>query len=170
MPSSGILYRIIFLLSVLRFLVTANVVPSSPILVALKMEVLRSSETSVLTRCNIGGDSILHYCNSYLFKYDRDHFVLRTCAWVSTSSERSLLRSLLQKWERELDFICCDELDTEHWRDTHRNESPSGQKYPCCYPVDKGALWVWIYTSWNWNSVSCDRLAYRMKLLAEIRN
>jgi hypothetical protein len=33
-----------------RFLVTANVAPSSPILVTLMMETLSSSETSVLTR------------------------------------------------------------------------------------------------------------------------
>jgi hypothetical protein len=39
----------LFLCSVLRFLVTANV-PSSPILVTLIMEAIRSSETSVLTR------------------------------------------------------------------------------------------------------------------------
>jgi hypothetical protein len=36
--------------AVLRFLVTANVVPNPPILVTLTMESLRSSETSVLTR------------------------------------------------------------------------------------------------------------------------
>jgi hypothetical protein len=49
--------------SVLRLLVTANVVPSSPILVTLIMEALRSSETSVLTRTtlrNISADGILH--------------------------------------------------------------------------------------------------------------
>jgi hypothetical protein len=39
----------VFLLSVLRLLVTANVVPSSPILVTLIMGEIRSSETSVLT-------------------------------------------------------------------------------------------------------------------------
>jgi hypothetical protein len=36
--------------SVRRLLVTASVVPSSPILVTLMKEVLSSSETSVLTR------------------------------------------------------------------------------------------------------------------------
>jgi hypothetical protein len=37
-------------LLVIWLLVTANVVPSSPILVTVMMEVLRSSKTSVLTR------------------------------------------------------------------------------------------------------------------------
>jgi hypothetical protein len=53
----------IFLRSVLRWLVTANVVPSSPILVTLMMEVIRSSEMSILTRVtrrSIQEDGILH--------------------------------------------------------------------------------------------------------------
>jgi hypothetical protein len=41
---------IAILRSVLQLLVTANVVPSSPIVVTLMMEAIRSSETSVVPR------------------------------------------------------------------------------------------------------------------------
>jgi hypothetical protein len=74
MPSSGMLSRVAlvgtdvseeFRASIIRVtrIGTANVVPSSPILVTLIMEALSSSETSVLTRVtrrNIPEDAILH--------------------------------------------------------------------------------------------------------------
>jgi hypothetical protein len=59
-----IMFTIIGVLrSVLRSLVTTNVVPSSPVLVTLMMECLHSSVTLVLkgaTRHNIPEDDILH--------------------------------------------------------------------------------------------------------------
>jgi hypothetical protein len=58
----------VFLRSVRRLLVTANIVPSSPILVTLMIEALSSSEMSVLisaTRRNNAEDAILYEAPRY---------------------------------------------------------------------------------------------------------
>jgi hypothetical protein len=60
---------IVFLWGMLRLLVTANVVSSSPILVTLIMDAMRSSETLVLTTAtwrNIPEDGILYFMRLFV--------------------------------------------------------------------------------------------------------
>jgi hypothetical protein len=71
---NGVLWDVTPCGSVCRLLITASVVPSSPILVTLVKEALNSSETSVLTsatRRNIPEDTILwtSVCSMRCYKW-----------------------------------------------------------------------------------------------------
>jgi hypothetical protein len=74
-------------ISVHRLLVTASVVPSSPILVTLMKEALSSSEMSVLTRAtrrNIPEDAILH---SHRCENLKSYTILTNSMEMSTTQE-----------------------------------------------------------------------------------
>jgi hypothetical protein len=79
--------NIAFLRSVFRLPVNSNVVPSSPTLITLIMEVIHSSETSGLvrtTRCNIPEIGILHSLCRKNFRSCKKTSSFRNVAFFST--------------------------------------------------------------------------------------
>jgi hypothetical protein len=126
--------RRVFLCSVRRLLFTANI-PCSLILVALMMEAIRFSETSVLTRVtrrNISEDGILHSLQYLQASYQiltREHQILhynvpvsicaRLIPLVATDNNHCImrgpfvskadLRTLLFKQQEKAKTPCCND-------------------------------------------------------------
>jgi hypothetical protein len=101
----GTYHILVFLCSVLQLLVTANTVPSVPILVTLMMEVIHSSETPILTRptwCNIPEVSILHsHCRENLKSYISHYCLLPYDLWYET-----VFQNCIQKHKSSFKGIC----------------------------------------------------------------
>jgi hypothetical protein len=91
MPFSGMLRLkalvtsdIVFLRSVIRLIVTANVFPSSQILITLMMEAMRFSETSVVRRTtlrNIPANDILHSEDRFMTEaWHQQSYTMSNCS------------------------------------------------------------------------------------------
>jgi hypothetical protein len=140
-----------FLHSVHLLLVTANTVPSSPILVTMMIEVIRSSEMYVLTRatpCNIQEDCIFHSRQSdidlsFSFVYFPPtclfllfYYSCWLCNWLLAVD---LARNSEQKWTGVLDIVwyiirCFTSL-TDNWGEVSCKISCTTTSPRCLYIV-----------------------------------
>jgi hypothetical protein len=126
--------RSAFIRSVRRLLVTANAVPSSPILVTLIMEAIRSSETLVLTRAtrrNVPEDGILH-------SYYRENLQLLFVVNTGITNLSALEGQCLSFYTKQISGTDCE----------HQQQISLCRMYTrCCHIVLDKLIYC---KSWKW--------------------
>jgi hypothetical protein len=142
-------------IGVCRLLVTANVVPSSPILVNLILEALRSPETLVLiraTRCNIPEDGIFRShrrgnLKSYTSSFDRS-VCRKTCQnAVNVPTFINCWNSLISVNKYYVLATCYDIAYSEIL-----TISAVCTNFPYSESSDLAASWKWFFflLGWEW--------------------